>query len=87
MSGATIGADFLDGSKRPNVDALCTKLVAALKERHTRAGGGVDSSLGGGLAIAPDACSLRMRAWMCGAGVSRRPSAALPRVCGPSPAA
>ena len=50
-SGATLGADFLDGSKRPNVDALCTKLVAALKERHTRAGGGVDDQTADQLAL------------------------------------
>ena len=50
-SGATIGADFLDGSKRPNVDALCSKLVAALKERHTKAGGGVDDQTADQLAL------------------------------------
>ncbi|CAH0364684.1 unnamed protein product [Pelagomonas calceolata] len=50
-SGATIGADFLDGSKRPHIEALCTKLVAALKERHTRAGGGVDDQTADQLAL------------------------------------
>ena len=50
-SGATLGADFLDGSKRPNVDALCRKLVEALKERHAKAGGGVDDQTADQLAL------------------------------------
>ena len=49
--------------KRPNVDALCSKLVEALKERHTKAGGGVDDQTADQLALcmafASGAVSLR----------------------------
>ena len=49
-SGATLGADFgRDGGR--SVDALCSKLVEALKERHTKAGGGVDDQTADQLAL------------------------------------
>lgn len=50
-SGATLGADFLDGSKRPNVEALTTTLVAALKQRAAHAGAGVDGQTADQLAL------------------------------------
>ena len=41
---------LFDGSKRPNVDALCSKLVEALKS-DTQAGGGVDDQTADQLAL------------------------------------